>query len=177
MEWTLKIHNHIYNQMWNLDTNKPNDMSSVTWLIFYWSQMKNFVRHFSSCLQSFPASEYFLMSQLFISGGQSIEALVSVLPMNNQDWFPLGLTDFISLQRTTKDKKVGWYHWLNGHQFDQAPGDDERQGSLAYCSPWGCKESDITEWLKNNRWKTRISEFLRLYLCFLEGDPRLCKLK
>ena len=172
-----KIHNHIYNQMWNLDANKPNDMSSVTWLIFDWSQMKNSVRHFSSCLQSFPVSEYFLMSQLFISGGQSIGALVSVLAVNNQDWFPLGLTDFISLQRTTEDEKVGWHHWLNGHQFDQAPGDDERQGSLAYCSPWGWKESDITEWLKNNRWKTRISEFLRLYLCFLEGDPRLCKLK
>ena len=53
---------------------------------------------FSSCLQSFPASEYFQMSQLFASGGQSIRALVSVLPMNIQDCFPLGLTCLISLQ-------------------------------------------------------------------------------
>ena len=151
-------------------------MSSVTWLIFYWSQMKNFVRHFS-CLQSFPASEYFLMSQLFVSGGQSIVASASVLPVNNQDWFPLGLTDLVSLQGMTEDETVGWHHWLNGHQFDQAPGDDERQGSQAYCSSWGCKESDTTEWLNNNRWKTHISEFFRLCLCFLEGDPRLCKLK
>ena len=47
---------------------------------------------FSSCPQSFPASGSFQMSQLFISGGQSIEvsASTSVLPMNTQDWFPLG---------------------------------------------------------------------------------------
>ena len=152
-------------------------MSSVTWLIFDWSQMKNFVRHFSSCLQSSPASEYFLMSRLFVSGGQSIGASASVLPVNSQDWFLLGLTDLVSLQGMTEDETVGWHHWLNGHQFDQAPGDDERQGSLACRSPWGCKESDTTEWLNNNRWKTHISEFLRLCLCFLEGDPRQCKLK
>ena len=55
---------------------------------------------FSSCLQSFPASGPFLMSQLFASGGQSIGASASssVLPMNIQDWFPLGLTGLISLQ-------------------------------------------------------------------------------
>ena len=55
---------------------------------------------FSSCLQSFPASGSFPMSQLFTSGGQSIEvsATTSVLPMNTQDWFPLGWTGWISLQ-------------------------------------------------------------------------------
>ena len=47
---------------------------------------------FSSCLQSFPASGCFQMSQLFTSGGQSIGASASVLAMNIQDWFPLGLT-------------------------------------------------------------------------------------
>ena len=52
---------------------------------------------FSSCHQSFPASESFPMSQLFVSGGQSIGASASVLPMNIQDWFPLGLAGFISL--------------------------------------------------------------------------------
>ena len=52
---------------------------------------------FSSCLQSFPASGSFPMSWLFTSGGQSIGASASVLPMNIQDWFPLGLTGLISL--------------------------------------------------------------------------------
>ena len=52
---------------------------------------------FSSCLQSFPASWYFPMSQFFTSGGQSTEvsASASVLPMNIQDWFPLGWTGWI----------------------------------------------------------------------------------
>ena len=55
---------------------------------------------FSSCLQSFPASVSFPMSQFFTSGGQSIgvSASTSVLPMNIQDWFPLGWTGWISLQ-------------------------------------------------------------------------------
>ena len=53
-----------------------------------------------SCLQSFPESESFPMSQFFASGGQSIGASASssVLPMTSQDWFPLGLTGFISLK-------------------------------------------------------------------------------
>ena len=53
-----------------------------------------------SCLQSFPASQYFLMSQFFASSGQSIRASpsASVLPMNTQDWFPLWWTGWISLQ-------------------------------------------------------------------------------
>ena len=53
---------------------------------------------FSSCLHSFPASWSFPMSWLFTSGSRSIAALASVLPMNIQDWFPLGLTGLITLQ-------------------------------------------------------------------------------
>ena len=53
---------------------------------------------FSFCLQSFPASGPFPMSQLFISGSQSIGASASVLPVNIQDWSPLGWTGWISLQ-------------------------------------------------------------------------------
>ena len=43
-----------------------------------------------------------------------------------------------------KDEMVGWHHLLNGHEFDQTQGDSEGQGSLTCCSPWGCKESDMT---------------------------------
>ena len=58
---------------------------------------------FSSCPQSFPASGSFQMSQLFASGGQStgVSASVFVLPMNIQDWLPLGWTGWISLQSKT----------------------------------------------------------------------------
>ena len=49
----------------------------------------------------------------------------------------------------TEDKVAGWHHRLNGHEFEQAPGDSEGQGSLACCSPRACKESDMTERLNN----------------------------
>ena len=51
----------------------------------------------------------------------------------------------------TEDEMVGWHHWLNGHEFEQAPGVGDGQGSLACCSPWGAKESDMTEWLNNDQ--------------------------
>ena len=52
---------------------------------------------------------------------------------------------------TTEDKIVECHHRLNGHEFEQAPGDGEGQGSLACCSPRGHKESDMTELLNNNK--------------------------
>ena len=57
-------------------------------------------------------------------------------PDSGKDWRQKG---------TTEDKMVGWHHWLYGHEFEQAPGVGDGQGSLAYCSPWGCKESDTNE--------------------------------
>ena len=50
----------------------------------------------------------------------------------------------------TEFKMIGWHHRLNGHEFEQAPGGGEGQGSLACCSPGGHKESDMTEQLNNN---------------------------
>ena len=50
----------------------------------------------------------------------------------------------------TEDKMVGWHHWLNGHVFEQTPGDGDRQGNLAYWSPWGHKEFEMTQRLSKN---------------------------
>ena len=47
----------------------------------------------------------------------------------------------------TEDEMVEWHHQLNGHVFKQTLGDGETEGSLVSCSPWGCKESDMTKWL------------------------------
>ena len=73
---------------------------------------------FSSCLQSFPASGSFPMSQFFTSGGQSIgaSASVSVLPMNTQDGFLLGLTGWISLQSKGLSR-VFFNTTIQKHQF------------------------------------------------------------
>ena len=70
-----------------------------------------------SCLQSFPASGYFLMSQFFASGGQSIRAsaLASVLPMNVQDWFLSGLTGLISMQSKGLSRVLEHYINMEKH--------------------------------------------------------------
>ena len=60
---------------------------------------------------------------------------------------------------TTEDKVVGWHHWLNGHEFEQAPGAGEGQGSLVCYSPWGHKKSDmLRDWTELN-WFPSFSYF------------------
>ena len=73
------------------------------------------VEPFSSCLQSFPASGSFPMSQFFTPGGQIIgaSASASILPMNIQDWFPLGSTGLISLQSKHLEKHLFLFYWLH----------------------------------------------------------------
>ena len=75
----------------------PNSCPSSQW---YHPAISSSVVPFSSCLQSFPVTWSFQMSQLFTSGDQSIgvSASTSVLPVNTQDWYPLGWTGWISLQ-------------------------------------------------------------------------------
>ena len=53
----------------------------------------------------------------------------------------------------TEDEVVGWHHQLNGHEFEQVPGDGKGQGSLACYSPQGCKELDMTEGMNNNNFR------------------------
>ena len=72
---------------------------------------------------------------------------------------------------------VGWLHWLNGHEFEQTPGDSEGQGSLVCCSPRGGKELDVTQWLKNNNniwrdnqtniWRQDKGIYLKKMFCFV----------
>ena len=50
---------------------------------------------------------------------------------------------------TTEDEMVGWHHWLNEHEVEQTPRNGEGQGSLACCSPWDHKKSDMIEWLND----------------------------
>ena len=59
----------------------------------------------------------------------------------------------------TEDEMVGWHHWLNGHGFEQTAGESEGQESLVCCSPWGCKEVDMTEQLNNNSYPISSKKF------------------
>ena len=67
----------------------------------------------------------------------------------------------------TQDKIVGWHHQLNGHEFEQIPGDSEGQGSLVCCSSWGHRESDMTQRLNNNNKDSKehysYSQIMRIY--------------
>ena len=58
--------------------------------------------------------------------------LIEKYPDAGQDWRQ-------EEELMTEDETVGCHHWLNGHEFEQTSGDGEGQGSLAFCSPWGCK--------------------------------------
>ena len=82
-----------------------NSCPSSRW---YHPTISSSVIPFSSCLQSFPASQSFSMSQFFASGGQSIgaSASASVLPMNTQNWSPSGWTGWISLQSKVLSRVV-----------------------------------------------------------------------
>ena len=61
----------------------------------------------------------------------------------------------------TEDETLGCHNWLNGHEFEQVPGNDEGQGSLLCCSPWDGKELEMTEWLNNI--KTSRSQYPQFY--------------
>ena len=64
----------------------------------------------------------------------------------------------------TEDEMVEWHHQLSGHEFEQALKDDERQGSLMCCSPWGHKELNTTERLNNNKQLQQTSCDFKKYL-------------
>ena len=77
------------------------------------------------------------------TGRTDAEALI-LWPPDGKSWFirkdPYSGKDWRQEEKgMTENKMVVWRHWLNGHEFEQAPGDGEGQGSLACCHPWSCK--------------------------------------
>ena len=126
----------------------------------------HYTRKYSYCVLCFVfffIFESFLLEKTLESPLDSM--IKPVNPKGNQPWIFIGRTDAEAPKlwpsdvnsrltgkdpdtgkdwgkgekEVTKDEIVGWHHWLNGHEFEQAPGDSEGQGSLACCSPWGCK--------------------------------------
>ena len=105
-------------------------------------------------------------SWVFI-GRTDVEAETPVLwPPDGKNWLVWKDSDAGKDWRqeekgTTEDEMVGWHHRLNGHEFEQALGDGEGQGSLACCRPWGHKELDTTEWLKDKTLNTWLQPLIR----------------
>ena len=86
------------------------------------------------------ASPAFIVCRFFDNGHSDQYWLIGKNPDAGKDWRQ-------EEKGTTEDEMVGWHHQLDGHEFEQALGVDDGQRSLECCSPWGCKESDTTEWL------------------------------
>ena len=90
-------------------------------------------------------------SWIFI-GRTDAEAEAPILwPPDMKNWLfredPDAGKDWRQEKGLTEDEMVSWHHWPDGHEFEQALWIGDGQGSLASCSPWGCKESDMIEWL------------------------------
>ena len=77
----------------------------------------------------------------------------------------------------TEDEIVGWHHWFNGHEFEKTLGVGDGRESLVCCSPWGCKESDMTEWLNWILLVTRERQIkTRMKYCFLLTQMAISKI-
>ena len=91
--------------------------------------------------------------QLVFTGRTDAEAETPVLwPPDGKNWLiwkdPDSGKDWrLEEKGTIEDEMVGWHHQLDGHGFEWTLGVGDGQGGLACCSPWGCKELDVTEWL------------------------------
>ena len=74
----------------------------------------------------------------------------------------------------TEDERVGWHHPLDGHEFEQAPGVGDGQGSLICCNPWGCKETRLNDWteLTDALYQLMLSSILFI-LCLLQQEDKL----
>ena len=130
---------HIW--MWELDCEEG--WASKNWCFWTVALEKTLERPLA-CQEIKPVNPKGTQSWIFI-GRTDAEAEAAIL------WPPDAKSQLIRKdldtgkgwrqeeKRTTEDKMIGWHHQLNGHEFEQAPGDGDGQGSLVCCSPWGCK--------------------------------------
>ena len=95
-------------------------------------------------LTTWPPGKAYTFFFLFLASSQG---LISKPHLKDPD----PGTDWRQEKGTTEDEMAGWHHRLNGHEFEQTQGDGEGQGNLTCCSPWGCKESDMTEQMNNKQ--------------------------
>ena len=141
---------HIW--MWELDHKK--DWAPKNWC-FWTVVLEKTLESPLDCKKIKPVHPKGNQSWIFI-GRTDAEAETPILwPPDAKNWLiwkdPDAGRDWRQKEKeTTKDEIVGWHHQLNGHEFEQALGDNEGQGSLACFSLWAHKELDTTEQLKNN---------------------------
>ena len=101
------------------------------------------------CKENQPVNHKGNQSWIFI-GRSDVDTETPILwPPDAKNWLigkdPDAGKDWRQEKGTIEDEMARWHHWLDGHKFEQALGVGDGQGSLACCSPWGRKESDMTE--------------------------------
>ena len=103
------------------------------------------------CKEIQPVHSKGTQSWIFIARTDAEAEAPILRPPNAKNWVigkdPDAQEDWRKEKGTTENEMVGWHHRLDGHEFEQALGFGDGQGSLVCCTPWGRRESDMTEWL------------------------------
>ena len=134
--------------MWELDYKEswvPKNW--CTWIVV----LEKILESHLDCKEIQPVHPKGNQSWIFI-GSSDVKAETPILwPPDVKSWLlrkdPDARKDWEQEKGMAEDEMAGWHHRLEGHDFEQAPGVGDWQGSLACCSRWGCKESDMSEWL------------------------------
>ena len=136
--------------MWELDHKE--DCMPKNW--FFWTVLEKTLESPLDCNEIKPVNPNRNQSWIFI-GRTDAEAPILWTPDAKSQFIrkdPEAGKDWRQEEKEmTEDEMVGWHHQLNGHEFEQASGDGEGQGSLMGCNLWCCKKSDTTEQLNNNK--------------------------
>ena len=122
----------------------------------YFSKNVKLILICTSNLRNYSYGEIYLhiKERIFIGRTDAEAEAPTLWPPDVKSWLirndPDAGKDWRQEENGTEDNMIGWHHWLNGHEFEQALGDGEGHGSLACCSQWGCKLSDRIEQMNNN---------------------------
>ena len=157
-------------RMWEVDYKESWALKN--WC-FWTVVLEKTLESLLDCKEIQPVHPKENQSWIFI-GRTDAETEAPVLwPPDAKNWFigkdPEAGKDWRQEEKgLTEDEMAGWQHWLNGHEFEQAPGVGDRQGGLVCCSPWGCKKSDMTERLNWTK--------LQMVILFIWYEPWCTKL-
>ena len=157
--------------MWELDYKESWVLKS--WC-FWTVVLKRTVESLLDCNDIQPANPKRYKSWVFIERTDAEAKTPLLWPPDAKNWVigkdPDAGKDWRQeKKRMTEDEMVGWHHWPDEHEFEQAPGFGDGQGSLSCCSPWSHKESDTTEWL-NWQGEKKIKLIADLLLFSKTGD-------
>ena len=158
--------------MWELDYNES--WAPQNWC-FWTVVLEKTLESPLDCKEIKPVNPKGNQSWIFISRTDAEAETPIVWPPDGTNWLtgkdPDAGKDWRQEEnRMTEDELAGWHQRLNGHEFEQVPGLGDGQGGLACCSPWGHKESDLTEQLNWN--EVLKNEVLAMYFC-PRGEERL----